>query len=151
MNKAIGNTGAANLSLNDKQGLNKLWLLAGILLAATAVMLGAFGAHGLKAILAPAALGTFEIGVRYQMYHGVAIVALPALSAYVSSKWLNVVAGFFVIGCVLFSGSLYLLAVTGNGLFGPITPLGGLCFIIGWVALAIAVVNGKTGKGKTND
>jgi uncharacterized membrane protein YgdD (TMEM256/DUF423 family) len=146
LNKATNNTGTVNQSLSNKQGLNKLWLCAGILLAATAVMLGAFGAHGLKAILAPSALTTFEIGVRYQMYHGLAIVALPALSAYGSPKWLNAVAALFVVGCALFSGSLYLLAVTGNGLFGPITPLGGLCFIIGWIALAVAVF-----KGKTND
>ncbi|WP_338081874.1 DUF423 domain-containing protein [Alteromonas lipotrueae] len=151
MNKAINNAGSVNQSLDNIQDLNKFWLCAGILLAATAVMLGAFGAHGLKAILAPSALTTFEIGVRYQMYHGLAIVALPALSAYIPPKWLNAVAALFVIGCALFSGSLYLLAVTGNGLFGPITPLGGLCLIIGWMALAIAVVKGKTSKGKSND
>jgi uncharacterized membrane protein YgdD (TMEM256/DUF423 family) len=151
LNKPIDNAGFVNKGLSDSQSLNKVWLCAGILLAATAVMLGAFGAHGLKAILAPSALATFEIGVRYQMYHGLAIIALPALSAYVSPKWLNAVAALYVIGCALFSGSLYLLAITGNGLFGPITPLGGLCFIIGWIALAIAIVNGKTSKGKSND
>ena len=143
LNKAINNTGSVDQNLSNKQGLNKLWLCTGILLAATAVMLGAFGAHGLKAILAPSALTTFEIGVRYQMYHGLAIVALPALSAYGSPKWLNAVAALFVVGCALFSGSLYLLAITGYKWLGPITPVGGLCFIIGWTILLVQVARFK--------
>ena len=142
LNKAINNTGSVDQNLSNKQGLNKLWLCTGILLAATAVMLGAFGAHGLKAILAPSALTTFEIGVRYQMYHGLAIVALPALSAYGSPKWLNAVAALFVVGCALFSGSLYLLAITGIKWFGPVTPIGGLCFIIAWGLFIFAAFKG---------
>lgn len=123
--------------------VDKIWLVAGIVLAGTAVVLGAFGAHGLSAVLTPDALNTFETGVRYQMYHGLAIVALPALVSHVDIKWLNRVAVLFVVGCVLFSGSLYLLAMTGIALFGPITPLGGLCFIGGWTVLVVTASKGK--------
>ncbi|MDO6567412.1 DUF423 domain-containing protein [Alteromonas sp. 1_MG-2023] len=124
-------------------GLSEIWLIAGILLAGSAVMLGAFGAHGLKAILSPSALATFEVGVRYQMYHGLAIIALSALVSVVQVTWLNRVAALFVAGCVLFSGSVYLLSITGSKFFGPITPLGGLLMIIGWIMLLFAVVKGK--------
>ena len=122
--------------------LAKPYLVIGALLASLAVVLGAFGAHGLKSVLAPQQLNTFEIGVRYQMYHALALLLLPALSAYVSSKWVNRTAFCFVTGTVLFSGSLYALAISGIKWFGPITPLGGLFFIIGWVLLFIGLFMG---------
>ena len=90
-------------------------------------------------------LSTFETGVRYQMYHALAVLLLPALSNYISSKWVNRVALCFVIGCVLFSGSLYALSISGIKWFGPITPLGGLFFIIGWALLLVGLlVTGNT-------
>jgi uncharacterized membrane protein YgdD (TMEM256/DUF423 family) len=100
------------------------------------VALGAFGAHALKAKLAPDMLAAFETGVRYQMYHVFALVA----AAWAWARWprrLFVVAGgLFAAGIVVFSGSLYLLALTGTRWLGAITPLGGLAFLAGWLCLA---------------
>ena len=135
--------------MTTKTNMNPWWLLAGVVIAGSAVALGAFGAHGLKNIISASALTTYEIGVKYQMYHGLAIVALPALVGFIAPKWLNRVAGVFVLGCVLFSGSLYLLAITGNKLWGPITPLGGVLFIVGWCVLAWQLIGGAT-KGRTH-
>lgn len=98
--------------------------------------LGAFAAHGLKATLAPEMLAVFETGVRYQMYHAFALFA----SAWGWSRWQArafVIGGIlFVAGIVVFSGSLYLLALTGTRWLGAITPLGGLAFLAGWLCLA---------------
>lgn len=100
------------------------------------VALGAFGAHALKARLAPDMLAVFETGVRYQMYHVFALIA----AAWAWARWPSRVfaaAGWsFVAGMVIFSGSLYLLAITGVRALGAITPLGGLAFLAGWLCLA---------------
>ncbi len=120
----------------------KPYLIAGALLAGLSVILGAFGAHGLKSVLTAQQLNTFEIGVRYQMYHALALLFLPALSGVVSSTWANRVAFCFVTGTALFSGSLYALGMSGIKWFGPITPLGGMFFIIGWVLLVIGLIKG---------
>ena len=97
--------------------------------------LGAFAAHGLKASLSPDLLAAFETGVRYQMYHVFALVAV----AWGWARWQArsfVLAGWlFVAGMVVFSGSLYLLALTGTRWLGAITPLGGLAFLTGWLCL----------------
>ncbi|MHC6645474.1 DUF423 domain-containing protein [Alteromonas sp. HB246098] len=124
--------------------LAKPYLVIGAALAGLAVVLGAFGAHGLKSVLSTQQLNTFEIGVRYQMYHSIALLLLPALSAYVSSKWVNRAAFCFVTGTVLFSGSLYALAISGIKWFGPVTPLGGLFFIAGWTLLMIGLLVGRS-------
>ena len=121
----------------------KVYVIIGAAAAGLAVVLGAFAAHGLKAILSPSELITFETGVRYQMYHGIALLCLPGLTALLSVKWANRVARCFVTGCVLFSGSLYVLATTGIKWFGPITPLGGVFFIVGWILLIVGLVKGK--------
>ena len=107
-----------------------------------AVVLGAFGAHSLKAILAQSALNTFEIGVRYQFYHGLALCIIGLLSFQFPSVNLNISKTLFLIGIVLFSGSLYLLACKSLvslplQIIGPLTPIGGLCFISGWIILII--------------
>ena len=120
----------------------KPYLITGALLAGLSVVLGAFGAHGLKSVLTAQQLNTFEIGVRYQMYHALALLILPALSGVVSSTWANRVAFCFVTGTVLFSGSLYALGISSIKWFGPITPLGGMFFIIGWVSLVIGLIKG---------
>ena len=100
------------------------------------VALGAFAAHGLKSSLTPDLLAAFETGVRYQMYHVFALVA----AAWGWARWQTrpfVLAGWlFVAGMVVFSGSLYLLALTGTRWLGAITPLGGLAFLTGWLCLA---------------
>lgn len=133
---------------NENLGLATLakpYLILGALLAGLAVVLGAFGAHGLKSVLTVQQLNTFEIGVRYQMYHALALLLLPALSGVILSTWANRVAFCFVTGTVLFSGSLYALGISGIKWFGPITPLGGMFFIIGWVLLVIALIKGHKG------
>ena len=118
----------------------KTFLLMGALAGALGVALGAFGAHGLRNRLTPDMLAVFETGVRYHMYHALALVLVAALMARLDG-WLIHAAGWsFAIGIVLFSGSLYLLAVTGVRILGAITPLGGVAFILGWAFLAIAAL-----------
>ena len=118
--------------------MDKTFLLVGALAGFLAVALGAFGAHALKGRLSPEMLAVFETGVRYQMYHALAIIATGLVLARMDG-WLVRTAGwFFTAGIVLFSGSLYALAFTGVTVLGAITPLGGLAFLIGWACLAIA-------------
>ncbi|WP_018996662.1 DUF423 domain-containing protein [Hirschia maritima] len=115
----------------------------GALFALLAIMLGAFGAHGLKAVLDEGQLATFETGVRYQFYHAVALFITGFLMMQVHGQiWLERAGYFFLVGIILFSGSLYLLACrdilpTPNWI-GPITPLGGLCFMIGWALVFVS-------------
>jgi uncharacterized membrane protein YgdD (TMEM256/DUF423 family) len=107
-------------------------------LAGLAVALGAFGAHALKARLDPDMLANFETGARYQMYHALALLAV----AWAVARWPGVslppLAGWlFVAGIVLFSGSLYLMALTGMRWLGAVTPVGGAAFLAGWVCLIL--------------
>jgi uncharacterized membrane protein YgdD (TMEM256/DUF423 family) len=114
------------------------WLLIAAVNGALAVAAGAFGAHGLQGRLDAHALQVFETGARYHMYHALAI----GLAAYAirgaSAGAAQAAAMFFLAGIVLFSGSLYLLALTGARSLGIVTPFGGLSFIVGWAALAYA-------------
>ena len=116
----------------------------GALAAGLAVMLGAFGAHALQRHVTPERLATFEVGVRYQMYHALALLAV----AWAAAQWpggLTTGAGYcFLAGMLLFSGSLYLLVLTDTGWLGAVTPLGGLAFIAGWLLLAWAALKGGT-------
>jgi len=115
-------------------------LLIGALSGFVGVALGAFGAHGLRSRLSPEMLAVFETGVRYQLVHAVALVAMAAWMDRLSG-WLVTAAGWlFFAGILLFSGSLYLLALTGVTILGAITPLGGLAFLGGWACLAIAAL-----------
>lgn len=114
------------------------FLLIGALAGFLGVALGAFGAHGLRGRLSPEMLAVFETGVRYQMYHALALLLTAAAIGRIGGARLLVVAGWcFVAGIVLFSGSLYALALTGVSKLGAITPIGGLAFLIGWACLAI--------------
>ena len=112
------------------------WGVAGAVSGAMAVMLGAFAAHSLKSHLEPADLQTFEVGARYQMYHALALVALGLVAGQRNHRALSLAGWLFCVGTILFSGSLYLLAVTGQHWLGAITPFGGVAFITGWIALA---------------
>ena len=120
-------------------------LIFGCLLAAFAVILGAFGAHGLKARITPAQLQIFETGVKYQFYHTFAIIMTALLLEKFNHAFTTYAAFSFIAGILLFSGSLYLLAtrtllgIENVSLIGPMTPIGGLFFIIGWVLLAVSV------------
>ena len=118
--------------------MDKTFLLVGSLAAFLAVALGAFGAHGLRGRLSPEMLAVFETGVRYHMYHALALLLTGLILARMDG-WLIHAAGWaFAIGIVLFSGSLYLLAVTGRTTFGAITPIGGVAFLVGWACLIVA-------------
>lgn len=108
----------------------------GSLLAGTAVAGGAFGAHSLKAVLAPDMLTVFETAVRYQMYHALALLMVGFLADRRFQKPARYAGWAFVAGILLFSGSLYVLSLTGLRWLGAVTPLGGLCFLIGWGLLA---------------
>src|SRR6266567_4931019 len=102
------------------------------------VALGAFGAHGLRGRLSPDMLAVFETGVRYHMYHALAVVLIALIMGRMDG-WLIHAAGWaFTIGILLFSGSLYALALTGVTTLGAITPLGGVAFLIGWACLIVA-------------
>jgi uncharacterized membrane protein YgdD (TMEM256/DUF423 family) len=130
--------------------MHKQYLVTAAWLAAFTVALGAFGAHGLKAILTPASLATFETGVRYQFYHVFALAITGILWKEYPGKLLLVAGRFFILGILFFSGSLYLLTfltVLGISDFhwvGAITPLGGLFFILGWFLLGLSIL--RSGK-----
>ena len=106
------------------------------------VVFGAFGAHSLKSTLSSEMLETFEVAVRYQMYHSLGLLA----AAWAASQWQNhltTTAGWcFFAGILIFSGSLYILSLTGIRWLGAITPIGGLAFIIGWGCLTVAAIRG---------
>ena len=118
--------------------MERVFFGLGAVSAGLAVALGAFAAHGLRSRISPEALQTFETGARYHMYHAVALLAV----AWAATRWpgaaVTAAGWLFVAGTLLFSGSLYLLAVTGVRVLGAITPFGGLAFILGWLALAWA-------------
>jgi len=111
-------------------------------LAGLAVAAGAFGAHGLRERLAPDMLAVFETGARYQMYHALALLGV----AWAAGRWpggLTTAAGWcFLAGIALFSGSLYVLSISGVRWLGAITPIGGLAFLVGWMLLAAAAWRG---------
>lgn len=125
--------------------MHKPYLITACLLAALAVILGAFGAHGLKQIVPPETVSTFETGVRYHFYHSFALIVTALVFDKGKRSWMKFAGISFILGIVLFSGSLYLLTIikatetVGLNKLGIITPFGGLFFIAGWIALAIAL------------
>ena len=118
--------------------MDRTFLLAGAVAGLVAVAFGAFGAHGLRGRLTPEMLAVFETGVRYQMYHALALLLVAALAPHVPGKAIAAAGWLFVAGIVVFSGSLYLLAVTGVTILGAITPIGGVAFLAGWASLIVA-------------
>jgi uncharacterized membrane protein YgdD (TMEM256/DUF423 family) len=128
--------------------MNKTFLITAALLGAVSVMLGAFGAHGLKSRMSPDTFEIFETAVKYQFYHVFALLAVAMISSFIpGSNLLHWSGRLFIAGIILFSGSLYLLSwfkMMGNdsmNWLGAITPFGGLCFIAGWILMAIAAFN----------
>jgi uncharacterized membrane protein YgdD (TMEM256/DUF423 family) len=118
--------------------MDRTFLFFGSLFGFLGVVFGAFGAHALKSRLSPDMLVVFETGVRYQMYHAFAIMIVAAAIGRIGDANLLVLAGwFFVAGVLLFSGSLYALSLSGVGVLGAITPVGGLLFLIGWACLGL--------------
>lgn len=118
----------------------RICIIAGAVFGLLGVAGGAMGAHWLRNILDPGDLNTFEIGIRYQMYHALALLATGLLAGRWRSAWFTAACGLFTAGVVLFSGSLYTLAFTGIGLFGAIAPLGGICLIAGWASLVVGAI-----------
>ena len=114
----------------------KTWLIVGASLAGVAVLLGAFGAHSLKSKVSPEDLFIFETGVRYHMYHALGLLFIGVIGFQISQDVIQIPAFLFTAGIIIFSGSLYLLVFTNTRWLGAITPIGGLCFIIGWLLLA---------------
>ena len=119
--------------------MERIFFGLGSILAGIAVGLGAFGAHGLRGILSPEDLVTFETGVRYQMYHALALLGVAWAVTQWETTLLEWSGWLFVLGILVFSGSLYILVLTGQRWLGAVTPLGGLALILGWVLLASAV------------
>src|SRR5258706_7505591 len=119
--------------------MERILLIIGALLGASGVAAGAFGAHALKTWLSSELTAAFETGVRYQLLHALALLAV----AWAATRWPStavIASGWcFFVGTVVFSGSLYLLALTGTRWMGAITPFGGLFFIAGWLLLAWGV------------
>jgi uncharacterized membrane protein YgdD (TMEM256/DUF423 family) len=124
----------------------KLFLILGTLLAALSVALGAFGAHGLKKLVDADTIGIYQTGVQYQMYHALALIAVGILAQRIDNAWINYAGFLFIGGIVFFSGSLYLLSSframnkVVPGFVYPITPLGGILFILGWIFLLFALL-----------
>ena len=116
------------------------WFATGSVLCGLGVILGAFGAHGLRARLSPEMLVVFETGVRYHLIHALGLLAV----AWAVSRWpgsyVSIAGYLFVAGIFIFSGSLYVLAITGIRWLGAITPIGGVCLIVGWGLLAVGVL-----------
>ena len=129
--------------------MRKSFLVSGIILAGLAVALGAFGAHGLKKVVDEQSVEVFKTGVQYQFYHSLALILTGILSIHFSSKEIKFSGTLFIWGIILFSGSLYAItAFKAMGsevpkFIGPVTPLGGLLFIAGWICLLIAVIKRK--------
>ncbi|WP_018993615.1 MULTISPECIES: DUF423 domain-containing protein [unclassified Thioalkalivibrio] len=113
-------------------------VVIGALLAAIAVVLGAFGAHALQERLSERALATWDTGVQYHFIHALALLLLAALWSHLASGWATASAVAFVLGILLFAGSLYALALGAPRVLGAIAPLGGTAFILGWLSLALA-------------
>lgn len=121
----------------------RAFLLLGAVYGLLGVACGAFGAHALRARLAPDLLAVYHTGVEYQFYHALALLAVGLLAQQRDALALTVAGWCFVLGVLLFSGSLYLLALSGTRWLGAITPLGGLLFLAGWGALIWALLRSR--------
>jgi uncharacterized membrane protein YgdD (TMEM256/DUF423 family) len=120
--------------------MTRVFLVLGAVSGFIAVAAGAFGAHALKARLAPELLATFDTAARYQMFHALALLAVALLAERRPAALVTASGWCFVAGTVVFSGSLYALAFSGVRGFGAITPVGGVLFLAGWVLLMLAAL-----------
>jgi len=123
--------------------MTHLIIAFGAINAFLAVGAGAFGAHGLKNILTPEYLAVFKTAADYQLIHGVGLILIGILSKDFASQYINASAVFMSIGIILFCGSLYVLTLSGTKWLGIITPIGGLCFLIAWLTLALNFIINK--------
>lgn len=126
--------------------MQKIFLIIGTVLAGLSVVLGAFGAHGLKKVVAPENVAIYQTGVQYQMYHALGLILIGILSERILNSYLSYAGVMFVAGVVLFSGSLYLIVSlyamnkSVPTAVGILTPIGGLFFILGWICLLISLL-----------
>ncbi len=127
--------------------MHKTFAICGVILGGLAVVIGAFGAHALKAKLSAEQLQVFETGIKYQFYHAMALLLLSIFLEKTGSPAMQMAGYFFLSGILLFSGSIYLLSTrellgieSWKGILGPVTPLGGLCFIVGWLAFLMGII-----------
>ncbi len=129
-------TETGNTLPRDTLQLDRVFFSLGAALGALGVAAGAFGAHGLRARVSPEMLAVFETGVRYHLIHALALLAV----AWASTRWpsaaIRAAGWLFVVGILLFSGSLYALSLTGIRALGAVTPFGGVAFLLGWLLLA---------------
>ncbi len=119
--------------------MSKQFVIVGAAFGFFGVALGAFGAHALKQRLEPDLFDIFEVGVRYHMYHALAIIAVGLAAAQWPGSMIHVAGWLFAVGIAIFSGSLYVLAITGTKWFGAITPIGGIAFLAGWLMVVYHV------------
>lgn len=123
-------------------------LLVATFLGLTGVIAGAFGAHGLEGVVSPDRLSAFETGARYQLFHALALLIVAVLAGQgLAGRWLTASALCFTVGVGLFSGSLYGLVLLNWTFLGPITPLGGLLLMAGWLLLAVAALTSQSNSG----
>lgn len=121
-------------------------ILSASILGAIAVIMGAMGAHALKAVLSESALESYLTGARYNMFHAIVLLAIAGNEKFISKKWQSLAVKFILIGTVMFSGSIYLLSTKeATGLdqlsfLGPITPIGGVLLILGWLFLGVGAI-----------
>ena len=118
----------------------KIWVIVGAILLALAIVLGAFGAHIIKSKISSEDLAIFEIGVRYHIYHAIGLMVVGLIGFHVHQNIIDIPALIITAGIIIFSGSLYILVLTGVRWMGSITPIGGLLFIIGWILLAVNLI-----------
>lgn len=118
--------------------ISKFFFFIGAFFAMTSVILGAFGAHALKQKISSDMLSIFEVGVRYQMYHALGLILLAISFQLFPGISLEIAGWLLIAGVFLFSGSLYILSLTGNTLWGAVTPVGGILWIVGWLFVCYA-------------
>jgi uncharacterized membrane protein YgdD (TMEM256/DUF423 family) len=129
--------------------MHKSFFITACFLAALAVVLGAFGAHGLQKMADEKTINTFKTGVEYQLYHAFALFIVSWAAIYGNQKYIQTAGSLFIGGIILFSGSLYAITylkvhtTSSFSWLGPITPIGGLLFIIAWIVLALAIAKRK--------
>lgn len=128
-------------SIGTIHRMDRTFMLIGVVAAFIGVGFGAFGAHSLRGRTSPEMLAVFETGVRYQMYHALAILITALALSRLDAPLIRWAGWLFTAGIVIFSGSLYALVLTGTSSLGAITPFGGIAFLAGWACLAIAALS----------
>lgn len=130
--------------------MRRAFVFFGAFFGGLGVVLGAFGAHTVRARLTPELLEIFETGVRYEIYHALALLILASMPVRASTqRWLTLSGWLFVVGILLFSGSLYLLTLSGIRALGIITPMGGMALILGWLFLMVTAFRSHDSRNRT--